>query len=91
MPDRPDADIADAHGRAGWEVRFDWGPEALRHVARGAAAAPNETFSSWPSSALVDGVKTGSGSWVDSNIPSGRAAPCIVPDRRYSFHAEPVM
>jgi 2-phosphosulfolactate phosphatase len=37
VPDRPDADIADAHGQAGWEVRFDWGPEALRHVARGAA------------------------------------------------------
>jgi hypothetical protein len=49
-------------------------------------------FSSWsPTSALVDGVNTGSGSRSDSCNPSGSVAPCMVPVVRYSFHAEPVM
>ena len=49
-------------------------------------------FSSWsPSSALVDGVNTGSGSCDDSRRPAGSGAPFMVPDALYSFHADPVM
>ena len=46
---------------------------------------------SWPSVALVDGVKTGSGSCWASSKPAGNVDPCIVPDSWYSFHADPVM
>ena len=55
-------------------------------------ASSKPMFMSWsPSSALVEGVNTGSGSWLDSSSPSGIAAPCMVPPVRYSFQAEPVM
>ena len=48
-------------------------------------------FSSWmPTSALVDGVNTGSGSSADSCRPAGSGVPCMVPPALYSFHAEPV-
>jgi 2-phosphosulfolactate phosphatase len=33
VADGPHADIAGAHGQAGWDVRFDWGPEGLCHMA----------------------------------------------------------
>ena len=54
-----------------------------------ASAASNVMFSSWPVSAFVDGVNTGSGSGSDSRRPSGSGVPCMVPDARYSFQAEP--
>lgn len=46
-------------------------------------------FSSWPSSALVEGVNTGSGSLADFASPAGSLVPCIVPVALYSFHADP--
>ena len=48
-------------------------------------------FTSWPSSAFVDGVNTGSERRLASRSPSGIAVPCMVPEVRYSFQAEPVM
>ena len=33
MTERPEADIADAHGQGRWAVRFDWGVDGLVHVA----------------------------------------------------------
>ena len=71
---------------------------AARHSRRAASAtsAPTSSaarampmFSSWPAAALVDGVNSGSGSGEDSASPAGSAMPCIVPEARYSFHAEP--
>ena len=45
-----------------------------------AAACSKETFSSWsPTSALVAGVKIGSGSFCASLRPAGRAMPQIAP------------
>jgi hypothetical protein len=55
------------------------------------AAALKEMFSSWPCSAFVDGVNTGSGRRSDSSSPVGSRVPCIVPSARYSFQADPVM
>ena len=46
-------------------------------------------FSSWPSVALVAGVKIGSGSFADSVSPSGNTIPHTVPSTWYSFHPEP--
>ena len=40
-------------------------------------------------SALVEGVKIGSGSLADSFIPLGRARPEIEPSAWYSFHPDP--
>lgn len=55
------------------------------------AAWAGEMFSSWaPCSALVEGVKSGSGSCWDSTRPAGRGMPWTVPDFLYSDHAEPV-
>ncbi len=51
--------------------------------------APNVTFSSWPSSALVAGEKMGGVSGADSTRPSGRGSPAKVPAARYSFQADP--
>ncbi len=47
-------------------------------------------FSSWPSSALVDGVNIGSSSLSLSWSPAGMAfCPWMVPVVLYSFQAEP--
>ena len=47
-------------------------------------------FSSWsPSSALVAGVKIGSGSFSDSRNPSGSSIPHTDPDSRYSRQPDP--
>ena len=49
-------------------------------------------FSSWsPSSALVAGVKIGSGSFSDSWSPEGSSIPQTSPVSWYSFQPEPVM
>ena len=52
-------------------------------------ASSNPMFSSWPLSALVEGVNTGWGSRVDCSRPLGSGWPCMVPDAWYSFQAEP--
>ena len=49
------------------------------------AASANEIFSSWPVSALVDGVKIGSGNSDDSFNPGGSLMPQTVCDFWYSF------
>ena len=47
-------------------------------------------FSSWsPISALVDGVKMGSGSFEEFTRPSGSSMPQTVPSRLYSFRPLP--
>ena len=46
-------------------------------------------FSSWPVSALVAGVKSGSGSRSDSRSPPASGSPAMVPNRWYSAHALP--
>ena len=54
------------------------------------AARSKSTFSSWsPISALVAGVKIGSGSLSDSSRSEGRPIPQTDPDSRYSFHPDP--
>ena len=51
----------------------------------------NGTFSSCsPSSALVAGVKIGSGSREPSTSPAGSAMPVTEPDTRYSASPDPV-
>jgi len=50
-----------------------------------AEASEKEMFSSWPDSALVEGVKIGWGSFSDSRRPSGRRMPQTLPRRQYSF------
>src|SRR5215469_2812200 len=52
-------------------------------------ASSNEMFSSWPASALVDGVKMGSGNSADSVKPAGNLMPQTVCDFLYSFQPEP--
>ena len=42
-----------------------------------------------PTSAFVDGVKSGGSNRVDSFMPSASLIPCMVPDFWYSDHAEP--
>ncbi len=54
------------------------------------AARSKSMFSSWsPTSALVAGVKIGSGRRSDSRRPAGNSIPQIAPDSRYSRHPEP--
>src|SRR2546430_17148355 len=48
-------------------------------------------FWSWPLSALVAGVKIGSGSCSDSSSAGGSVSPATVPSALYSVHAEPEM
>ena len=43
-------------------------------------AAAKSMLRSWPSAALVEGVKIGSSSWLASCSPAGIAVPCTVPD-----------
>ena len=71
---------------------------AARHSADAASAASRPTMStasaipmlrSWPSVALVDGVKMGSGSRSAWRRPPGMAIPWTVPSRWYSLKAEP--
>ena len=52
-------------------------------------ARSKEMFSSCPSSALVDGVKIGSGNSADSVRPAGKGIPHTVWPIRYSFHPDP--
>jgi hypothetical protein len=49
----------------------------------------NEMFSSCPSSALVEGVKIGSGKRSLSVNPGGNGIPQTVPFLRYSLQPEP--
>ena len=44
---------------------------------------------SWPSVALVDGVKMGSGSAWAWSRPAGMGMPWTVPSRSYSLYADP--
>ena len=53
------------------------------------AASSKEMFSSCPDSALVAGVKMGSGSSDDSTNPGGSAIPQTDPDFWYSFQPDP--
>jgi len=54
------------------------------------AARSKSMFSSWsPSSALVAGVKIGSGRRSDSRDPGGSAIPHTEPSRWYSFQPDP--
>jgi hypothetical protein len=48
-------------------------------------------FSSWPVSAFVAGLKIGGTSRALSTRPVGSGSPASVPEREYSFQAEPVM
>ncbi len=55
------------------------------------AARSKLTFSSWsPISALVEGVKIGSGSFSDSTRFGGSSIPQTAPFSLYSFQPEPV-
>src|SRR5699024_169386 len=55
------------------------------------ATCSKVTFSSCsPTSALVAGVKIGSGSWAASCSPSGSSTPQTAPVARYSANPEPV-
>ena len=57
---------------------------------RGTSPCSGEMFSSCaPCSALVEGVKSGVGSFCDSWRPSGSGIPCTVRVFLYSAHAEP--
>ena len=56
----------------------------------GTSPCSGEMFSSCaPCSALVEGVKSGVGSFCDSWRPSGSGIPCTVQVFLYSAHAEP--
>src|SRR5207248_2064176 len=53
------------------------------------AACWKEMLMSWPDSALVAGVKIGSGNSEDSASPRGRRTPQTVSVWQYSFQPEP--
>ena len=55
------------------------------------AIQSNETFSSCPESALVAGVKMGSGNCDPAASPAGSLTPQIDPLRRYSVSADPAI
>ena len=57
-----------------------WPPRAPTR----STAAAKSMLTSWPSAALVEGVKMGSASRLASCRPGGMAVPCTVPDRSYS-------